>query len=358
MGSILTGFPSLSTFPITAYVFGAAISVVPISMLMEKRGRRIGFVVAALSGLFGGVSIMYAWVYSSFVVLCIGGIFVGVLTASAGFLRFAALESSPERLHGRAASIVLSGGIIAAIFGPQLPARVADVLRTDIYYSLGIALIICFIVKFHSSAPTEDNGSKDRRGAIVRLFDLFGRPNFARGVIACAGGYGLMTLLMNASPLIMTTIYRYPMQMTEQVMTYHFLCMFVPFLVSGVLLDKIGVTRLIYTGLFFYLLSIVWISASSSISSFSASLSFLGIGWNFLYLGGTTLLFRSLKAEDSHLGQRTNELFVDGINLVASFSVGFLLFRFGWESIQTTSAISLLVVAFVFILMGRKKGAL
>ncbi len=165
-----------------------------------------------------------------------------------------------------------------------------------------------------------------------------------------------MTLLMNAPPLIMTTIYRYPIQMTEQVMTYHFLGMFVPFLVSGVLLDKIGAARMIYTGLFCYLLSIVWISASSRVFSFSAALSLFGIGWNFLYLGGTTLLFRSLKAEDSHLGQRANELFADGINLAASFSVGFLLFGLGWESIQAASAISLLVIAFGFILMRRRQG--
>lgn len=149
--------PSMSTLPISIYVAGAAVSVIPISMLMEHYGRRIGFAIGALSGIAGGACILYASSSASFLTINIAGFFVGVLTAASSFLRFAAIEISPEHLHGRSASMVLSGGIIAALIGTRMPSIMAHYLHVSIYNSLGIsiiavnvsALIICLIIRFH-----------------------------------------------------------------------------------------------------------------------------------------------------------------------------------------------------------------
>lgn len=133
--------PSMSTLPISIYVAGAAVSVIPISMLMEHYGRRIGFAIGALSGIAGGACILYASSSASFLTINIAGFFVGVLTAASSFLRFAAIEISPEHLHGRSASMVLSGGIIAALIGTRMPSIMAHYLHVDIYNSLGISII-------------------------------------------------------------------------------------------------------------------------------------------------------------------------------------------------------------------------
>lgn len=179
---------------------------------------------------------------------------------------------------------------------------VESTFHVTVYNGLGIsiiivnifALVMCMIVRF----LTYPSGIAKQRYTtpmhIHKLIRLFDNINFIRAIIVCVGGYALMILLMNAAPLIITMIHEHPFQVAESVLTYHYLAMFVPFLISGYLLDKIGIDKIVYIELLLLFVCVTFISVLDDISSFYASLICLGIGWNFLFIGGTTLLFQSI----------------------------------------------------------------
>ena len=362
MGAEFATRLSMSTLPISIYVAGTAVSIIPISMLMDHYGRRIGFVVGALSGIAGGVCILHSSLNASFLTVNMAGFFVGVLTASSSFLRFAALEVSPEHLHGRSASMVLSGGIVAAFFGTRMPTMVESTFHVNVYNGLGIsmiavnvlALVICPIIGFRTSLSRIAKRRYTTSMHVSKLVRLFDNTNFTRAVIACVGGYALMILLMNAAPLIITMIHEHPFQVAESVLTYHYLAMFVPFLVSGYLLDKIGIDQIVYIGLLLLFICVAFIFILDNILSFYASLICLGVGWNFLFIGGTTLLFQSISQKESHYGQRVNELLTDVFNFIASISVGFLLFNNGLRHLATTFLAVLVMVTLAYVYFSRR----
>ena len=361
MGEQIAANSSFSTLPITSYVLGAALSIMPVSMLMESKGRRIGFLVGAGAGIFSGLLVFLAWHAGSFAVLCSAGFFVGVLTACSGFLRFAALEITAVESRGAAASIVLCGGIVAALFGTQMPLALADITVLELYPALGLSLIIVNIVAvfFALNTPKKASiNSNTTRGvaetakpAAMINFTHFKNRNFARGVAACAGGYALMTLLMNAAPLYIKTVLEMPLETVEFVMRNHFLSMFIPFLFSGVLMDKIGINRILMLGTFLNAVSIGTLIFGSSLPHLAVGFVLLGTAWNFLYLGGTALVFNSIDENQAHAGQRANEISVDVGNLIASASVGFLIYQVGMISVFIFSTV---LCVFIAIMIFRK----
>ena len=183
-------------------------------------------------------------------------------------------------------------------------------------------------------------------------------PDYLRAVITCVGGYALMILLMNAAPLVITIVNKHSFHVAESVLAYHYLAMFVPFLISGYLIDKIGIDRIIRIGLLLLFMCVAFASGLDNILFFYVSLICLGVGWNFLFIGSTTLLFQSISQKENHYGQRINELLVDVFNFIASISVGFLLFNHGWEYVITTFLVVTIVVALSYMYFTRKSSAM
>ena len=325
---------SWSTVPVTFFVIGATVFVIPISMLMEARGRKTGFLAGAFLGCLAGLSIYLAGNLGSFATMCLAGFFIGGLAVSAGFLRFAGLELSNPENHGKAASIVLCGGIIASLFATRLPLLIKDVTKAELFDALGISVLILsatalilmlFLPKLHIGNETGRESSRP----VIFDASLFKQLRFRQGVAACAGGFAVMTLLMNAAPLYVTDTLGLPIETAEKVIRNHFMAMFVPFLFSGILLDRFGANSLAIAGVALNVISVIILLSGSSEAHLHGSLIALGVGWNLLFLSGTTILQSSLARDRLHTGQRMNELFLGGGNAFASVFAGALIYTLG-----------------------------
>lgn len=342
-----------STIPITSFVVGAAAFVIPISMLMEARGRKSGFLLGAVLGCLAGLSIYLAGNFDSFAAICLAGFFIGGSTASAGFLRFAGLELSKPENHGKAASIVLCGGIIASFFATRLPLLIEDVARVELFDALAVSVLalsaaalvlMLFLPKIYSGNRSD---RELPRPAILDV-SLFKQARFRQGVAACAGGYAVMVLLMNATPLHVTDILGFPIKTTEKVMRSHFVAMFVPFLFSGILLDRFGANSLAISGIALNAISVVTLLSGSSEAHLHGALIALGIGWNFLFLSGTTILQSSLDRDRLHVGQRMSELVLGGGNACASALSGALIYALGLFPLLVIASMVCVVILVFF----------
>lgn len=340
---------SWSTIPITSFVVGATIFVIPISMLMEAQGRKFGFLVGTASGCLAGLLIYLAGNFNSFAAICLAGFFIGGSAVSAGFLRFAGLELCNPENHGKAASIVLCGGIVASFFATRLPLLIQDTIQVELFDALAISvsvlsvtslILILFLPRMHSG---NDPKRKSSRTVVLDL-SLFKQPLFRQGVAACAGGYAVMTLLMNAAPLHVTDILGLPIETAEKVMRSHFMAMFAPFLLSGILLDRFGAGNLAISGVALNAISIILLFSGSSEIHLHGALIALGIGWNFLFLSGTTILQSSLPHNRLHTGQRMNELFLGGGNALASAFSGALIYTLGLNPLLVIASIVCAVI--------------
>ena len=340
-----------STIPITSFVIGATVFVIPISMLMEARGRRSGFLAGALLGCLAGLSIYIANNLGSFAVMCLAGFFIGGLAVSAGFLRFAGLELSNPENHGKAASIVLCGGIVASLFATRLPLLIKDAAKVELFDALSISVLILssaalilmlFLPKIHIG----NEAGQESSGPVIFDASLFMQPRFRQGVAACAGGFAIMTLLMNATPLHVTDTLGLPIETAEKIIRNHFMAMFAPFLLSGILLDRFGANRLAIAGVALNVISVIIFLSGSSEVHLHGALITLGIGWNLLFLSGTTILQSSLARDRLHTGQRMNELLLGGGNAFASASAGALIYTFG---LLPLLVIALIICALIII---------
>lgn len=350
---------SWSTIPVTSFVIGATVFVIPISMLMEARGRRSGFLAGALLGCLAGVAIYLAGNLGSFAAMCLAGFFIGGVAVSAGFLRFAGLELSNPENHGKAASIVLCGGIIASLFATRLPLLIKDAAKTELFDALGISVLILsatalilmlFLPKLHSGNETERESSKP----VIFDASLFRLPRFRQGVAACAGGFAIMTLLMNAAPLYVTDMLNLPIETAEKIMRSHFMAMFIPFLFSGILLDRFGANSLAVAGVALNVISVIALASGSSEVYLHGSLIALGVGWNLLFLSGTTILQSSLARDRLHTGQRMNELILGGGNAFASAFAGAFIYTLG---LIPLFVIALMICALILIFSKPRKNA-
>ncbi len=350
--------PKLSTLPISAYVASAALVAVPLSMLMARRGRRAGFVTGGLGAVGAGLLCILSHQLGSFAAVVGAGLMIGLITASVGYLRFAALEMVPERLHGRAASVVLCGGILAASVGPHVPEFVGEAAGLHVHLALGLSLValgalaagVCLATRF---APPAADGRHAGPGEMARAArDLLRHRPFLRGAIASTAGYALMILVMHATPLTLTEDHGHSIGTAAAVMRNHYLGMFVPFLFSGILIDRLGPARVVHAGFALFAACLAILFVSSSVHAFHVALTLLGVGWNFTFLGGTKMVFASAPAGQGAAPQAVNECAIYTVNFVASMFVGWALFSAGWVSILVVAAVLGTVAPVAFALLG------
>ena len=351
--------PAYSTLPISAYVLGATVFVIPLSLFMARKGRRLGFMAGACAGIAAGLMCMLGWANSSFAAIFAAGFLVGIVTASNAYLRFAALEITPSAFHGRVTSLVLSGGTIAALVGPSAASALAAGTGVDVYLALGIAMIGFNVMAltlgcYARFAPPSGDGAGRRSPFLKRVGFAFGNPFFLRAITASVTVYAVMLLIMHATPLKMTDLSGYSLGKTEHVMRNHFLAMFVPYIVSGLMLDKFGAVRMVYAGFAMLFGCILCLVGLDSLAGFHAALILLGLGWNFAFLGGTRLVFTSAPKKEAPVTQSVNEFMIACFNFLASVLSGWALYRIGWGGIQLMSLMFMSIALLTFLLFGRK----
>lgn len=334
-GSILAPSPEFATAPIAAMFLGTAISTVPASMWMTRVGRRIGFITGASLGTFGGLLAAAGMMTSSMLLLCAGTFLAGCYQGFAQFYRFAAGEVADDKFRPRAISLVLAGGVVAAVLGPLLARWGGELMQpayTASFLFLAATSAIAVIVLFGVNVPrTVDTA--DEKAAVRSLGEIVRQPTYMVALFGAVTGYGVMILAMTATPLAMTH-HHHDLTAASTVIQLHVLGMFLPSFFTGSLIARFGVLRIMLAGIVLLTAHVLFALSGTGIYNFTAALILLGVGWNFLYIGGTNLLTRTYSTAEKGKAQATNDLTIFIVGLAASLCAGLLQNTIGWQALN------------------------
>ena len=356
VGTQLAPRNDLATLPITFQIIGLASAAIPASMLMSKVGRRIGFLIGTALGFFAALLCAYAVWHESFYVFVLGTFLIGNYIAFLQQFRFAVAETVPKDKIPRSLSILMLAGIVAALLGPEVGQRYSAVDGLPLYVGsflglaslLTISLLILLLFYRDTNVVTEVSEGEIRPAQVI-----FKQPKLILAIVSAAMAYSIMSLIMTATPVSMHEIERYSLESTTRVLQSHILAMYAPSFFSGLLISKLGVFRVIKFGLAVMTLSIFVGSGEPGYIDYWVALIFLGIGWNFLYLGGTTLLTQCYRSPERFRVQAVNDFIVFGLQGFGSLGAGVLLASVGWNGLLTAAVPGLLILLIVIIFARR-----
>ena len=356
IGASLTDNQAWATLPVSMVVLASAATAVPAAMLMKKIGRRFGFALSSCSAVLAVLTAAWALWSSSFGLFLVAGLTFGINLAFTQQYRYAAAESVAPKYVPRAISFVLLGAIGGAFVGPELVTRgqywVADVqyagtmLAVAALYTVQVMLFF-FLRKSNVDNETDLASSERPTLAIAR------QPVFIVAVLGGTAGYGLMTLVMTATPLSMNVNDGLSLAVTAGVIQAHVLAMYVPSLVSGFLIEKLGVVRMMLVGAVTLLATSIVGLQGHTVLHYWWALVLLGVGWNFLYVGATTMLTYTYSTAERFRAQGVNEFMVFGTSAIASLLAGTVMYYFGGFKLMLIPLPVLLIVCMALIVVHR-----
>jgi MFS family permease len=360
VGLALAPYGWMATLPVTGYVVGGALSAMPVSRLQARVGRKrafqIGLVVAMLSCAVCAIAVSTR----SFWLLLAGTVAAGFYNANGALYRFAGPELVAPEHKERAISWVLAGGIAGAFIGPNLASTTRgwfEVPFTGAYVALigvgALGLAVMSLIRFPAHQPPLPGAPAGRSAA-----ELFRQPVFAVAVAAAALGYGVMNLLMSATPIAMQQC-QHPFSSAALVLEWHVLGMFVPSFFTGHLIKRFGPLPVMGVGVALNLACVAIALSGVDLMQFLVALFALGVGWNFLFTGGTTLLTRAYTPEEKNRAQGLMDTAVFWTMAVSSFSSGALITTQGWTWLNLGSLLPLAVVAaaLVWLVLNQRRAA-
>ena len=347
VGVALAPYPSLSTLPVAMLVVGVALFTVPAALMMRIIGRRRGFMAASLVAALACILGIYAIHAQSFVFFIAVAFLIGGNMAFVQQYRFAAAESVEPTGVSRAVSIVLLGGVVAAFLGPELAKHTREMLPFGLYSGsfaslAGLNLVNCCVLYFLTD-PKASEGVKTDNGRPLGM--IVTQPIFLTAVMAALVAYGVMSFIMTATPVSMHVLDGLSIEATAWVIQSHVMAMFIPSLFTGLLIGRYGLTRVMLWGTVLMTACVVLAVADRRFIHYWAGLVLLGIGWNFLFVGGTTLLTRCYSPAERFKAQAVNDFAVFGFQALASLSAGTVIFMAGWEVVNGLN-LPLLVIMF------------
>lgn len=350
LGAQLTPDPKWSTLPLAMSIVGTACGVVPITRLMQHFGRKPIFIGATLFGALITLLAATSIANSSFWGLVLSAFLLGMVMSAIQQIRFTAMESVSIELMPKAASTVLLGGLVAAILGPELVTfgqLITDQAFVGAFYLMAALLVLCsflFTRIDNTHVATEKSADSGRNLTVIAR-----QPVFILAVSASVVGYALMSFIMTATPVHMHVHEAYSLQDTKWVIQSHIFAMFFPSLFSGWLISKLGTSKIIYLGLTAYTSTILIALTGSEWLNYWSALVLLGIGWNFLFVGGTVLLTQCYLPSERFKVQGLNEFLVFGCQATAALSAGVFLNLIEWRGLLLASfiiiALQLIVIA-------------
>lgn len=356
-GARLAASAALATLPIGSMFLGTALITFPASMWMARAGRRSGFVIGALLGVVGGLVAAFGIWTDSLLLLSFGTFLVGAYQAFAQFYRFAASEVATTAFRPRAIALVLAGGIVAAFAGPWLaqfggplldPAYVGSFLLLALVSLLGAGTLMMLHVP-PPEAEAETSGGRPLRAIVMQ-------PTYLAALFGAATGYGIMILVMTATPIAMVA-HQHSLSATATVIQLHVLGMFVPSFFSGSLVTRFGARPVMLAGIIILAAEVLVVTSGTGFWPFAIALTLVGVGWNFLYVGGTTLLTTTYTPAERGRAQAANDMTIFGASLFCSFGAGALLDLLGWQRLNLILLPWLAAAALVLIWQGLRAGS-
>lgn len=365
-GQSLAANPCLATLPISMIVLGSMLTATPLSAVMQKYGRRAGFFVGAAGGTLGGVIGAYGLFTGSFALFLLGSLFTGIYMSAHGFYRFAAADTASDAFRPKAISYVMAGGLASAIIGPQVVKLTADAYVIPFIgtYAAVIAVNVIGAALFlfldiPKPPPPAEGASKGRS-----RWELITTPKIAVAVICATVSYGLMNLVMTSTPLAVVGC-GFTRNSAADVVTAHVLAMFIPSFFTGHLIARFGVEKIMGTGLAILAGAGLVALQGVELSNFFIALVLLGIGWNFGFIGATSMLAGAHEPSERGRMQGLNDLIVFGGVTIASLSSGGLMncsggtATEGWTAVNLAMAPALVLAgsALIWLIMQSRSAA-
>ena len=335
VGNMLTPDKALSTLPIAVQMTGMMCATIPAALLMARVGRRRGFWTGLGLGAIGAVIATAAIFQGSFALFCLGTFFIGINNGFTQQYRFAAAEIADEAFRSKAISLVLAGGVVSAVFGPETAIWSRDlfapVLFAGCYAMIVVLCLAAAVLLYFVDLPKPPPPNLARRGR--PLAEIAAQPAFIAAVLAAMVAYGVMSLVMTATPIAMLDC-GHEFVAAAFVIQWHSLGMFAPSFFTGHLITRFGLARIMLIGAVLLLACCLINLAGLAMINFWTANVVLGVGWNFLFIGATTLLTRTYSVEEKAKVQALNDFLVFGTVAVSAFASGALLSGVGWAWVQ------------------------
>ena len=349
IGQSLAPTDSLSTLPVALLVVGTASFIIPINRVMSIIGRRKTFLSVCIYTLAVIFLAITALQIQSFYLFCFSTFLFGITTATMNQFRFAAIESVDKDLSATATSAVLIGGLISAFLGPEIATLGKDLFDTTFVGSFAL-LSSCFIIAFgllwfyqqtDITIEIQDNDARP-------LSTIIKQSVFIVAISSAAVGYVVMSYLMTATPMSMHVIDGFSLEQTKFVIQSHVIAMFLPSLFTPFIVKWLGVSKMMLTGILIYFVCVALAYSGHALNNYWLALILLGLGWNFLFIGGTSLLPRAYNDNEKFKVQSLNDFLIFGIQALASLSAGWFVFNYGWEMVLL-SVVPLLIIQLLLL---------
>ncbi len=342
----LTDNKALVTLPLSVQFLGMMITSIPASIIMGKYGRKFGFILGSLFAICGGSILVYAIFNDNFYLFVFGSFLIGIFNGVSNFYRFAAVEFVDDVNKAKAISYVLIGGIVAAFVGPNL-ANFGRSMYTHEEFAGGFiyvtAMYVCvlFVLSLiNFPPPTIDKVKNSGRP----LLEIIKQPTFIVAVICGMLGYGVMTYVMTATPLAMNH-HQHDFSQTAFVIQWHVLAMFGPSFFTGTIIQRVGVMKVLMAGAILAFICMIVNLNGYTITHFWIALFALGLSWNFLFIGASTLLTETYRKEETAKSQAFNDFMVFSVVTLASLSSGYFQNTFGWQSVNYSALLFVFIIA-------------
>jgi len=348
-GLSLAPYAGLATLPVTCWVLGGAIATMPASLYMKRVGRQRGLIRGTLWAVVGALICAAAIWAQNFWLLCFGTLVFGVFNAHGQYYRFVAADVAPGDFKATAISLVLAGGLVGGIIGPTTSRWTIDALTPKFMGAylvlIGFAIATMLLLRY-IRIPTPSASEQSAGGRPLR--EIISQPKYIVAVAAGAIGYGVMNFLMTSTPIAMQ-VCGHPYGDAAFVISSHIIGMFAPSFVTGPLIRRIGVLPVMFAGAVLYFVAIGVALSGIAVAQFWWSLVIIGVGWNFLYIGGTTLLTETYRYEERARAQGLNEQAIFTMMAISSFSSGMTVTAAGWERVNLFALPLVAVVALALV---------
>jgi len=347
IGSQFSPIKSLATLPMALSIVGTAIFAIFAAKLMSIIGRRSGFIFASVGTSIASLLAAYSIIIESFILFNLGCFLIGGGVAFSHQYRFAAVETVDKEMAPKAISIILLAGIGSAFIGPNLANISKEIIPQHLYAGSYIALAALTLTStiflfFYKDSHKKNNIIKKSTRS---YFELISQPRFLQALVASAFAYAVMSFLMTATPISMHVMEKISLAKTGFVIQLHIAAMFLPSLITGNLIKKFGHSKIMYAGVALFSITILISLFEQNFLNYLIALIFLGLGWNFLFISGTSLLVLSYKEEEKFKAQGFNDLIVYTVQSIASLSAGVFISLTSWKTMNLVCIIFLIIIA-------------
>jgi MFS family permease len=347
IGSQFSPIKSLATLPMALSIVGVAIFAIFAAKIMSIIGRRAGFIIASVGSSLAALLSAYSIIIESFILFNVGCFLLGAGVAFSHQYRFAAVETVDKDMAPKAISIILLAGIGSAFIGPNLANISKEIISEHLYAGSYIALAILtisstiFLLFYKDNHKPNNFVKKNTRS----YFELISQPRFFQALIASAFAYAVMSFLMTATPISMHVMEKISLAKTGLVIQLHIAAMFLPSLITGNLIKKFGHSKIMHAGVVLFLITILTSLFEQNFINYMIALIFLGFGWNFLFISGTSLLVLTYREDEKFKAQGFNDLIVYTMQALASLSAGIFLNLTSWKTMNLICIIFLIIIA-------------